>query len=422
MKLRRIEIEDLIFLLLVFYPILPVNKDIGPLSLSNINAMLIVGLYFLANRSVVKVFRYNSLHWLYLIVYALFCLFTASAMNGIAWLFSTLFVSVVIISIIRDENGIQRCINCLAIGSFLVSVVGIIETVTSTYLIQGELFAQWSDRMRYGLLRCSGPFGHPINLAFFQAVVALILFHQLKTKQLTQRQKGRYVFVYLLAIVSMMCTVSRLPICFFFAAQSIYILQMGGKKALRYFLVAVLSLIGVLFIAEVCGINAFAFVFDLYASLLKFVGISSQIDYSSVKGFGNRMDLYSWVVDAVGGNWLFGKGVKATFAYKMSSWLTKTSIEVHYLYIYFKCGVIGVFFLVAGYLSTLLFLRKSKKRLRKDEYKKSFIRILNIIFPLYYICLFGVQETDTTRVMCEIIAIGVASVRCANKEKVGEHV
>jgi len=422
MKLHRIETKDLIFILLVFYPILPVNKYIGSLSLSNIDAMLIVGVYFFSNRNVVKVYRYNLLHWLYLIVYAMYCFITTSAMTGIAWMFTTLFVSVVIISVIRDENDIQRCINGLAIGSLLLSVIGIIETVTSTYLIQEELYTEWSDSLRYGLFRCAGPFGHPINFAFFQAVVALILFHQLKTKQLTRRQIRRYVLVYILAVVSMTCTVSRLPICFFFAAQSIYILQMGVKKALRYFLIAVLSLIGFLIVAEVCGISAFSFIFDLYASLLKLFGLGSQIDYSTVKGFGNRVDLYSWVIDAVGKKWLFGKGVNATFAYQMTSWFTKTSIEVHYLYIYFKCGVTGVFFLVGGYLSTLLFLRKSKKMLCEVDYRRSFIRILSIIFPLYYICLFGVQETDTTRIMCEIIAIGIASVRCANLEKGGAHV
>ena len=72
MKLREFQIKDMIFLLLVFYPILPTNKYIGMLSLSNIDAMLITLLYFCVNRSIANVFHYAPFHWLYLIVYALF--------------------------------------------------------------------------------------------------------------------------------------------------------------------------------------------------------------------------------------------------------------------------------------------------------------------------------------------------------------
>lgn len=422
MKLREFQIKDMIFLLLVFYPILPTNKYIGMLSLSNIDTMLITVLYFCANRSIVNVFHYAPFHWLYLIVYALFCLSTATAMAAVSWLCSTFLVSIVLISIIRDEKDIHRCINCLAIGSFLMSIIGLTETVTSTYLIQGDLYVGWSDSLRYGFLRCAGSFGHPINFGFFQAIVALILFHQIKTKDLMQKQKWRYILVYCLAVASMMCTVSRLPILFFVVAQSIYIVQMGVKKALKYFLIMLLTLFGFLIVAKVCEIDIFLFVFDFFASVLKLLGISSQIDYSAVKGFGNRVDLYKWVIDAVDSNWIFGKGINATFSYKMTSLFTKTSIEVHYLYIFFRCGIIGLFFLVAGYFSILLFLKKAKRMFSKKEYEKSFIRILSIIMPLYYICLFGVQETDTTKIVCEIIAIGIANVRCVNKKMERENV
>ena len=81
-----------------------------------------------------------------------------------------------------------------------------------------------------------------------------------------------------------------------------------------------------------------------------------------------------------------------------------------------------MFFLVAGYFSILLFLKKAKRMFSKKEYEKSFIRILSIIMPLYYICLFGVQETDTTKIVCEIIAIGIANVRCVNKKMERENV
>ena len=422
MEKAKLKKNSLIYLLIVLYPILPLNIYIGPLSLANIDSLAIVMLFFLkkGNLKIKNVFKYDMLFWIYLVVYGVFSFLTASMMAGIAWFISTIAVSLVLIHLINSEEDVYRIIDSLSISAFVLGFIGIFESLSRHYLIQTVIFEEWSDRFRYGLLRCAGPFGHPINFAFFQAIAALFCFYRLQNGNISKQKKRFLIFTYLIAIISMMMTVSRLPICFFVAAQFILIIRLGVRKAVKYMMSATILVVMLLIILDTAGIGVFTFIFDLFASLLKMVGITSSIDYSTVKGFGNRLDLYSWVFNAVGKDFLFGKGINATFEYKLADWFTKTSIEVHYLYIYFRCGLVGVCSLVLSYIGTLKLFIKNRYLHFQSEKKIQLVPTLISILLLYYICLFGVQETDLTRLYCELIAIGIAYIRVCKRIKFTE--
>ena len=115
-------------------------------------------------------------------------------------------------------------------------------------------------------------------------------------------------------------------------------------------------------------------------------------------------------------NKVLGKGLKAEFSHKLASWYTKTSIEVHYLYILYHCGYVGLIFLILSYLSTIKYFFKNRNII---EQRNSFNKVLLVIFIIYYICLFGIQETDLTRFYCELIALGIAYTRIS-KNRIGE--
>lgn len=417
MEKAQLKKNSLIYLLIVLYPILPLNIYIGPLSLANIDSLAIVMLFFLrkGNLKIYNVFKYDKLFWIYLVVYGIFSFLTSSIMAGIAWFISTMTVSLVLIHLIHSEEDVYRIIDSFSISAFALGFIGIFESLSRHYLIQTAIFEGWSDRFRYGLLRCAGPFGHPINFAFFQAIAALFCFYRLQNGNISKQKKGFLIFAYFIAIVSMLMAVSRLPICFFIAAQFILIIRLGVRKAVKYVMSATILVVMLLIVLDTAGVGIFTLIFDLFASLLKMVGITSSIDYSTVKGFGNRFDLYSWVINAVGKDFLFGKGINATFEYKFADWFTKTSIEVHYLYIYFRCGLVGVCSLVLSYIGTLRMFIKNKYLHLQSEEKLQLIPTLICILFLYYICLFGVQETDLTRLYCELISIGIAYIRLCKK-------
>lgn len=414
--------KNVLAFFLMLYPVLPSNYYISVFSYANISGICIVLAYVLGSRSVkvINIFKYNFLFWLYLVVYALFAMITSSFVNGFAWIVSEILVSIVIIGFVTSDKDIFRIMEGIIIVSLILSVIGIIESLSHVYLIQSALYEGWSDSLRYGILRCAGPFGHPINFGFYQAIAALLAFYRLNSG-LDRKKEKIYRLAYALAIISMCLSVSRLAICFFVTAQIIMILLMGPRKVIKYMCLIALAVSGALIALDALGVESFKFVSDLLVSLGNLLGLDSgQQSSSGVVGFGNRFDLYAWVIHAVGKKWLFGLGVGAEFAYKMTDWFTKTSIEVHYLYIFYQCGVVGLCALVLSYIGNIVFFAKVRKYKLDTENKLSLGKVLLIIIVMYYICLFGIQETDLTRFHCELIALGIAYYRVCRNQIAGK--
>ncbi|HBG3382977.1 TPA: hypothetical protein KQB18_004208, partial [Clostridioides difficile] len=145
---------------------------------------------------------------------------------------------------------------------------------------------------------------------------------------------------------------------------------------------------------------------DFFTSLASLLGARVQIVGDETIGFGNRLDLYAWVANDVGNNWLLGLGVGTPFTHVLNEWTIKTSIEVHYLYIYYQCGLTGLVLLVASFLCTLRYIASNLDSSR-DGVEGNQLFLLLLILGLYYICLFGVQETDLTRLSCELVALAI---------------
>jgi len=170
---------------------------------------------------------------------------------------------------------------------------------------------------------------------------------------------------------------------------------------------------------DTIGFESFALVNDLVVSILKTLGIAHE-ESSNVIGFGNRFELYAWVIAAFGRNYWFGNGFDAAFSHQITSWLTKSSIEVHYLYVYFRCGIVGLSALILGYIGTLRFFGRKRTCTLDHDTKLPFIKVLFLLLIVYYVSLFGVQETDLTRIYCELIAMGIGYYRLSveNAKKV----
>ena len=127
MEKAQLKKNSLIYLLIVLYPILPLNIYIGPLSLANIDSLAIVMLFFLrkGNLKIYNVFKYDKLFWIYLVVYGIFSFLTSSIMAGIAWFISTMTVSLVLIHLIHSEEDVYRIIDSFSISAFALGFIGI---------------------------------------------------------------------------------------------------------------------------------------------------------------------------------------------------------------------------------------------------------------------------------------------------------
>lgn len=414
----RVSRRWLLYLLIFLYPFLPVNYYVGPLNYSNFCAVLIVLVFLCLEKTLpFNVTKYIPFFWIFIIVYSVFAFFTNAPLTGMATFVSQFLVSGVIIYTVKSEKAFFKIIDALIFSSFILGIIGIVEALTKQYLFQGALF-DIEESFRYGVLRSTVTFGHPINFGMYQAIVAIICFYRLST-DITKRRKRMYQVAYAIAIISMFLSVSRLAMCLFIVVQMILVLQRSLTKFIKYACWTILAFAIAVVFMDVMGLQ----ILDLASDMLEMIfgeilGFQTNVA-SDIIGMGNRFDLYSWVAEAVKGHEWFGLGVGEVFEHEMYEWFTKTSIEVQYLNIYYQCGIIGVTFLVVSYINVLRFFGKKRNRQFhiQNERNMTFTKMLLVLLIMYYICLLGVQETDLTRLYCMLISLGIAYVRLARSNQ-----
>lgn len=410
-------------LFLALFVVVPVNYGIGPLNLPRLFSLAIVVLFMFRNKTIkLKPLRRNNiLFWAFIILHIVQLLFGGSVLIAVSYFLSYFLVTYICIIYFDCESKVYKFIDDLIIVATVLSLIGMIESVSGRYLIQGSILNA-EKAVRYGFLRCAATFGHPIGFGLFQACIALLAFYRISTVNSKKRRK-RFIVCYIAIVVSCFLTVSRLAMCFYAAGQVLLAFKMGVNKFIKYLMFVVLFFTVALTVLDIAGIDLFgSLISDFVVSFENMFLGADNVTSSDTVGFGNRMDLYGWVIKDVGNDWLFGKGAEAQFAYKMYDWFTKTSIEVQYLNIFYNFGLVGVVSLVISYIGNIVYM--SKKNIGKFDSEKKLVlsSVLLIIFVIYYICLFGVQETDTLRIYCILIALGIAYKNILQRKRMKEDI
>lgn len=401
----------LMYVAIALYPVLPVNYYIGSLSYANVCAALIIPLYVTSEHGKlppVRMLRENKAFWIYEIFLLLATVITLDVLHGATLLVSSILVPLIIADLARDEDKRRRILDGVVAVAVALAVIAFCEALSGQYLIQSNLLSE-ADGVRYGVLRAAGPFGNPILLGLYQAIAALLCFYRIAIDN-NRAPLSFGICAYIIIVASILFTVSRLALCLFAVGQIILLLRKGVLFSIFYLYAAfALVLVGITALTTL-GFNLSDLVEDFFASLASMLGLGAQSVSENTIGFGNRLDLYAWVADDVGNDWLFGLGVGTPFFHVINEWTTKTSIEVHYLYIFYQCGLIGVLLLVVNYLGTLRYIA-AKFSSEQESNKRNQLLLYLVILGLYYICLFGVQETDLARLGCELVAmvIGLGS-------------
>lgn len=412
-KIRTINIRNLIiFFLLFFYPILPINYYIGPFNLANFCSILIVITFFILSKQYKLIKLQNSIlfFWFFILCFSIQALFTQGVLSGVAYFVMYFLVPYIIINIVKDYKEFFKIIDMIIISGSILGVLGIVEAISKTYIFQEALLIAETG-IRYGVLRSSVTFGHPINFGLFQSFVSILCFYRLNTS-INSKLKKWYIISYIISVISLFLSVSRLAICMYLVVQLILLRQIGFKKLIKYLCFVCILIIILFSFSNILNFGISDLVNDFWISLLETIGLGNINQTSeAVVGFGNRFDLYKWVVDSIGDNIILGMGINAEFSYKMYDWFTKTSIEVQYLNIFYQFGLFGLIVLIFSYANSLKYFYKQMNVKSKYEKKITFTKVIFITFLVYYICLFGVQETDTTRIYCELIALGISYVR-----------
>lgn len=395
----------LLLFALFLFPILPqFIYLVGPINTVNFTVISVIGLFAIIGKfPTKKVYKALPLFWTYEIFCAFYYFLDEGIVKAISWLFSFVIIPYLIVCTIDTEKRFYSVIDALILGGAILDILGIAEELLDLNIFQQFAPAGYdffAYNYRYGLLRIMTTFGQPIGYGIYQVfVIALIIFRL--GSNISKKNKTIIKVIGVLSVINIMLTVSRTPTIMLILFVVIELFQTTKKIKVRRFLTILIVLLAMIFIKEAFSISV-PFIDDIVNSIHLFE--EGQKSDTSSAGLGQRFELLYWVLASMNGRWLLGKGIAASFSYRVNAWQTKTSIENGYLDIFYRTGIVGVVFYCSMMFGNIRLLFKNRNNKLPCE-KKSFFRITGTVLALYMIALFGVQETDMTRLFVLFVAL-----------------
>ena len=304
------------------------------------------------------------------------------------------------VGFVNTNRRFETAINLLIDGGFILSLLGIVESITKINLFQ--LFSNahgltFFHEVRYGFLRIMGTFGQPISYGLYHVFIIALIIYRLKNYTQYSQKHTFLKVAYLLSVINILLTVSRIPIIACILLHILLLYKKSKKEFINYAVAISILLLLLIIFNDTVGMKI-----PLISDLLSSIGTVTFDNEINSGGVGDRFVLWQWVALSVGNKWLLGKGVSTEFAYKVYEWQTKTSIENQYLNVFFHTGVVGVVLLLFSYVAVLVY---AKRKNSSCSGSCSFNTIFFSMMLIYFVCELGVQETDLARMYCIWISL-----------------
>ena len=404
-------IKRLLFILLAIFMILPQYiYVVASVNLSNCCLLIICVVFLLFYGKIYKFsIRQNIfLYWIFALYLVLNTFLTSDFLGGATSLLTYLFIPVVIISIIRSKEDLYYFIDSIIFIATVVGIFGLIEIATSYNFFQQlapsyDFFIQY----RYGMLCIMGPFGQHIGYGLYVAFILSLIVYRINTRS----HNALYYISYAILLINLIFSFSKTAWVLFIITHIYFLYKRGAVKLLMFILVLVAIMLFAFLLMDAFGINS-DLITDLYHTFVQlFSGGEGEVSASA--GVGDRFDLFIWVAESMNGNWLFGNGVGAEFAYEVHPWQIKTSIENQYLNMLYQGGIICLILVVLCYISLIIKSYKNSKvkSLNNDEKYLSFSQMCFILFIGYALVGFATQETDMTRTFVVFVSLLISVSR-----------
>ena len=324
------------------------------------------------------------------------------------------------ILVVDDECKFERILDTLIIVAGILSILAVIEAVSgyNPFLLLNNTGANIIDVQRMGLSRAKSftyqaiTFGNYLTLTSSLCVYRVVNCRDLHKKRI-------FKFFYIMMWLGTFATVSRSTILFFIVCQILLGLSLGfGKLLAKVFGVILLLVTGGFIYFQVLG-NDSSVLMNIVYLIMSVFDESYAVGLSGVAvAEGNRLDLYSWVWNAIQGHVLLGLGPGATFSHDItygnimySSVVTKTSIEVEYLKCLFHYGFIGLLSKVAFMISILISTLKRGLSDRKVGNLLSFEMTIGCAFLTYFLSFFTVMQDTESRIFYIMVFLLLAKRR-----------
>lgn len=279
------------------------------------------------------------------------------------WFFvSSVIPIIVVCNGINTEKEFDRIMNVLVIIFGFCSVSGIVETFTGINVFDiiknVERFYSEDIYIRFGLHRATGMMAGYTAYGVFLIFATSLTFFQMER----HHYEKKYLVVYFLLLVNELCTLTRSTILLCFFVQIVLLYKSGLVKSILFWLKVVFCVVLAGVIIKIAFGDLLSQIFSnivsMFVALLdtKTAAEISASFGSNATGIGHRMELYSWVKEAINGKYIFGQGPGVNFSYVVNAWFTKTSLENQYLNIYFHYGFLGLSAYIISCVSILKYL------------------------------------------------------------------
>ena len=240
-----------------------------------------------------------------------------------------------------------------------------------------------ANSFRSGVFRGHGVCSVSTNNAMLLYLIWILSTFKFYEKGCKRKYK---VFFWIIGAATFMCQ-ARMVILAGIVLQCVVAIRSGVSKAVRRFLLATTAVSVLLFFNPALQESINQMFMPIYEEI--FLGEThSNIKGVSMYGSGHRAVLWTWVYETIKSNLLFGKGFVEQFKYTYDAGsynATKTSIEVHWLYVMYQKGLFGLFGFISYQIGVLRLLFSNRNKRKIADFR--FVMMVGTV--LYFIMLFG---------------------------------
>lgn len=409
----KISQKNIIAIFAFLFPIIPLYFQIA-----GINGINVLSALFILGVLIVKGTKVNlklSLSAITIVVLIwVICRCASFVVSGdfteiIYFLLRTVGVFYALNKIVSKRSYFLTMIKAVVYSSFFVSFFGIVEAVTHFNIFSllnttGELNY---NPLRFGLLRILSFSSHTIVYGIYLMFAMSLCLYFMQFVKNSKRQYRVFQIGYILIWINMLLTVSRSSIIAAIVSQLLILYFSGArrffKNLLKIIVVAAVAMVLLsLAVPKVADMitNVWYMILAIlnedYTSL-----ISSSFGEDNLGGVGNRVDLYAWVAEEMRGHWLLGHGMSAEFSHSYSAtnglyyWIAhKTSIEVQYLDVLYRYGLVGMVTEIAVYIGLLISAIRNRVSKKEWEPTVGFNGVAFAVFACYFAAMFAVNQSS----------------------------
>lgn len=386
--------------LLLFYVLIPLRGRIFGISFAAnlVLIMCFVGQFLVSQRVVYDIPKFCVVYILISIFGILIHYSDRSLVDNVIVIIRFIAPFYIILIGITSMDGFMTMLQYIVKIFTIYGIFGIIEALTHFNIFDAltgtKVVYEAANELRFGLARNRGAANISINngmlLCLVLCIAAYVLIYASK------RNRKWYQLCYLIIFVDTFLTLSRAVWMELVITQILIFVVLAPKSKLK--------VIGKILLICICGglllliikpdlLEKITYIFkEMFSSTYDAFSGSDTSESSEMSyGVGHRFILWKWVWEKVQGYLIFGTGDKIPFIYVASSGYIKESIEVMWLYMLYRMGLVGLFGYIVFQIGSIVHMIKGHKLEKKvfEDKKVTFNYVMLVATALYFFTQFS---------------------------------